>query len=171
MVTTGNPLFADCARAFRSHGLDGNREMVWEGYNYRLTDFQCALGMSQLARLDEIVEDRRLVASWYDEALTGTVVHPLGQTPRVRHSYHLYVVRIPNRDKALAFLRSKGIGVQVHYRPVHMHQYYQFLMGTSTGLCPVAEQAYEEILSIPVYSGLSLYDQHFVVDELLEAVQ
>lgn len=171
MVTTDHAILANLARAFRSHGLDENREMVWEGYNYRITDFQCALGMSQLARLGEIVEARRGMAIWYDNALVGSVVKPLGLSPRARHSYHLYVVRVPNRDKVLAFLRSKGIGVQVHYRPVHMHQFYQYLMGTGAGLCPVAEQAYEEILSIPVYPGLTLAEQHFVVDELLEAVR
>ena len=171
MVTTGNPLFADCARAFRSHGLDGNREMVSEGYNYRITDFQCSLGSSQLARLDEIVEARRGIARAYDKAFAGTAVQPLGLAPRARHSYHLYVVRVPNRDKVMTRMRSKGIGVQVHYRPVHMHQFYQYLMGTGAGLCPVAEQAYEEILSIPVYPGLTLAEQRFVVDELLEAIQ
>jgi perosamine synthetase len=184
VITTDNPDFAACMRIFRNHGLSSDHrqreergswvyEMVDLGYNYRLTDFQCALGRSQLARLGDFIARRREIARRYDDAmkeLSGVI--PLGLRPGVAHAYHLYVIRIdPERfgaDRATVYraLRAEGIGVNVHYIPVHLHPYYRDRFGTGPGMCPVAEDAYGRILSLPMYPGMTDGD----VEDVIRAV-
>ncbi len=88
----------------------------------------------------------------------------------VEHAYHLYVVRVPDRDRVFNELRTAGIGAQVHYIPVHLHPYYKNTLGADEGLCPVAEEAYRNILSIPMFPSLERDDMHYVVSTLLETV-
>jgi perosamine synthetase len=172
MVVTGNPEFAAKMRRFRNHGLTTDHrqrtaggtwlyEMVDLGYNYRLTDFQCALGLSQLGKLPRWIGRRREIARDYDRALSALPgVHPLAVLPHVIHAYHLYVIRLESgaggKDRGAFFraLRAEGIGVNVHYPPVHLHPYYRGRFDTRPGMCPVAEQAYEQILSLPIFPSL-----------------
>jgi perosamine synthetase len=139
------------------------------GCNYRLTDFQCALGLCQLAKLPGWNDRRRQVAGMYDEAFRDMpAVSPLAVRPEAHHAYHLYVIRLQGVDREAAFreLRAAGIGVNVHYIPVHLHPFYQRRFGTGPGLCPVAERAYERILSLPMYPGMSDEAVGIVIDAI-----
>ncbi|UCE90814.1 MAG: UDP-4-amino-4,6-dideoxy-N-acetyl-beta-L-altrosamine transaminase [Methanobacteriota archaeon] len=173
MIVTDNPRYAERARRFRNHGISADRaerekaatweyDMVDLGFNYRLTDLQSALGISQLKKLDSWIARRNDIAGKYDEAFSKSrVVEPLVRSPEVIHAYHLYVVKLPlesmgvPRETLFKELRGKDIGVNVHYMPVHMHSYYMNRFGTSRGLCPVAEDAYERIISLPLYPSMS----------------
>lgn len=176
MVTTDDPEFARRARAFRNHGLSKDArqreregswyyEMIDLGYNYRLTDFQCALGASQLRRLPGWVRRRQELALRYDAAFAAeSGIRPLATAPGVSHARHLYVVRVDaNRADVFRALRADGIGVNVHYIPVHLHPFYRERFGTGPGLCPVAEEAYEKILSLPMFPGMTDGDAEDVI--------
>ena len=176
MVTTDDPALAERMRRFRNHGIATDHrqrektgswfyEMTELGFNYRLSDLQCALGISQFRKLSGWIERRREIARMYDEAFAGLpAVRPLQTAPDVGHAYHLYVVRVSDdRARVFADLRREKIGVNVHYVPVHLHPYYQQQFGTGRGLCPVAEHAYEEIISLPMFAGMSAGDVHDVV--------
>lgn len=150
-------------------------EMQDLGYNYRITDFQCALGVSQLNKLPKWLARRQEIARIYDEAFAGfPYVMPLSVSNDVLHAYHLYVVRImdkePSKKRESVFkqLREKGIGANVHYLPVHLHPFYRKRFNTGAGLCPVAEQAYEHILSLPMFAKLESYEQEYVIKTIKE---
>jgi perosamine synthetase len=151
--------------------------MVDLGFNYRITDFQCALGISQLTKLSRWVARRRELAGRYGQALRSVRgVKPLGIRTGVGHAYHLYVVRVLsrngiNRRTVYTRLRSEGIGVNVHYVPVHLHPFYRREFGTGPGLCPVAEAAYEEVLSLPMFPLMLDGDVTRVVDALRHATE
>ncbi len=185
MVTTNHDGLATRLRRLRNHGIETEwREReergTWEydmvelGFNYRLPDVLCALGTAQLGRLADWVERRREIASRYDLLFADatnvrTPVEPEGR----RASWHLYPIRLTGDDAAgrraaaFAHLRENGIGVNVHYRPVHLHPYYQAL-GYQRGLCPVAENAYDGLLSLPMWPGLLDDEQDRVVELLLD---
>lgn len=181
MVTTNNANTAQRMRSFRNHGLtmDSHEreragswfyEMEDLGYNYRLTDLQCALGMSQLRKLTAWVSRRREIARRYDSAFCDmTTVHPLGVRGDVFHAYHLYVIQLDltlmnaTRKEVFTALRDLGIGVNVHYIPVHLHPFYRKRFGTGPGLCPVAESAYERILSLPIFPRMTDNDVSAVI--------
>lgn len=182
-VTTDKPELARRMREFRNHGITvDHRERAdrgtWEydigelGYNYRLTDFQCALGSSQLSRLPEFVERRREIAAFYDEHLIDLPCVPLVHREGVTHSYHLYVVQLDlarlevDRGGIFEALRAEGIGVNVHYIPVHLHPFYRTHYGTALGDFPVSESAYERILSLPIFPTMSRDDSQDVVKAL-----
>jgi perosamine synthetase len=185
MVTTDDAKYSERMRRFRNHGItldhhDRSRKETWRyeieevGYNYRITDFQCALGISQLHKLDAWLDRRRNIARRYDQAFENIpAVRPLGVRDQVSHARHLYVVRvIPeegqlDRAAVFALLRQAGIGVNVHYLPVHLHPFYRNRYGTGPGLCPLAEAAYEQILSLPIFPSMS--DEE--VDRVAEAVR
>ncbi len=180
-ITTSDPELDRRLRLFRNHGITTDfrqraeqgsfaYEMVDLGYNYRLSDIQCALGISQLAKLSASVARRQAIARQYDEAFRQLpLVKPLAVRGDVSHAYHLYVVRLELEalaaDRATIFraLRAEGIGVNVHYLPIHLHPYYQNKFGTCKGLCPVAEAAYEQILSLPMFPAMSDGDVRDVV--------
>jgi perosamine synthetase len=152
--------------------------MVDLGYNYRLTDFQCALGMSQLKKLPQWIARRQEIARCYDKAFSEIEeVTPLKVRPEVVHAYHLYVVRFDTerikKDRGTIFqsLRDKGIGVNVHYIPIHLHPFYRKTFGTGPGLCPVAENAYQHILSLPMFHGLGNADVEKVIEAVKEIVR
>lgn len=181
IVTTDDSLMAHQMRVFRNHGITTDHrqrdqlgswfyEMVGLGYNYRLNDIQCALGLSQLPKLAGWVERRQAIARCYDAAYAAiSCVKPLGVQPDVSHSYHLYVVRIGTEalgiDRGAVFtaLRAENIGVNVHYIPVHLHPYYRDRLGTEPGMCPVAEAAYERIISLPIFPLMNDDDVNDVV--------
>lgn len=173
MVTTDREEWAKHGRRFRHHGMRKNRpgpksdgDWTYEidelGQNYRLTDLHCSLGISQLAKLDDFVERRREIAERYDRTLEDIEgIVPLEVLDEARHSYHLYVVRVKGetlgtgRRKVVKALQAEGIGVNVHYIPVHLQPYYRRTLGTKEGLCPVSEAAYQEILSLPIFPGMT----------------
>ena len=175
-VATDDVSLAERMRRFRNHGIDADhrwrmQEDSWVynistlGYNYRLTDLQCALGISQLHRLRSMIQRRQEIAARYDEAAAGLAgVDALAVKADVSHGYHLYVVRVRTQEgaggRAAVFraLRAEGIGVNVHYIPVHLHSMYRDRFGTGPGDCPVAEAAYEEILSLPIFPAMTDQD-------------
>ena len=180
-VTTDDAELARRMRLFRNHGITTDfreraaqgafaYEMVDLGFNYRLSDIQCALGLSQLAKLPASVARRQAIARQYDEAFRRRpIVKPLAVRSDVSHAYHLYVIRLElealttNRATVFRALRAERIGVNVHYLPVHLHPYYRNNFGTGRGMCPVAEAAYERILSLPMFPAMSDEDVSDVV--------
>jgi perosamine synthetase len=181
MVTTNNPEYAETLRRFRNHGISSDAlqrqaagqwhyEMVLLGYNYRLPDIACALGLSQLGRLDSNLVRRRKIAARYTQAfreMCGVI------TPAVRHgmnpAWHLYPIRLDlekltaDRGEIFRALRSENIGVNVHYIPVHLHPYYRERFGYRGGEFPIAEDAYERLLSLPIFHSMSDQDAADVI--------
>lgn len=182
LVTTEDRDLARAMRIFRNHGITTDHrqradegswfyQMVSLGYNYRITDIQCALGLSQLSKLAGWVQRRREIASLYERGFRDIPgVYPLSVRPEVEHAYHLFVVRVEEeglglcREAAFRALRQQGIGVNVHYTPVHLHPFYRRHFDTVPGMCPVAEQRYKEILSLPMFPSMTNED---VADVLL----
>lgn len=179
MITTDNPEWAKCMRAFRNHGITTDHrqreeqgtwfyEMTDLGYNYRLSDLQCALGLSQLTKLPRWLQQRRTLAAAYDGLLKDVPgVNPLAVQPDVSHAYHLYVVRLPERNRVFQALKAAQIGANVHYIPVHLHPYYRQHLCTFPGMCPKAEQAFESILSLPLFPQMSVADVERVVQTIM----
>jgi perosamine synthetase len=184
IVTTNDPDLAARARRFRNHGISRDHaeraaldtwayDVTELGYNYRLTDFQCALASSQLHKLPRFVARRRELAARYDAALAAIDgVEPLRTRPAAHHSHHLYVVRVAAERRAAVFdaLRGQGIGVNVHYVPVHLHSFYRQRFGTGPGDCPAAEATYARALSLPIFPAMSNDDVTRVVGALSEAL-
>lgn len=184
VVITEDAALARRMRIFRNHGIASDHrqrerqgswlyEMVELGYNYRLTDFQCALGLSQLRRLATAVARRQAIAQRYDAAFADVPeVAPLAVRAEVSHAYHLYVIRLglerlrAGRAEVFAALRAEGLGVNVHYIPVHLHPYYRQRFNTAPGDCPEAERAYERIVSLPLFPAMAGQD----VDDVIAAV-
>lgn len=173
MCLTDDEKLAGRMRTFRNHGITTTScqrekaevwfyEMTDLGYNYRITDIQCALGSSQLKKLPGWIAKRNELARAYDAALAGTTVRPLKKRNDCLHAYHLYVVRVPDRNTVFKRLRDAGIGANVHYIPVHMHPYYREKLGMKEGLCPVAEAAYKEILTLPIWPGVMKDDIKYI---------
>ncbi|HVO47222.1 MAG TPA: UDP-4-amino-4,6-dideoxy-N-acetyl-beta-L-altrosamine transaminase [Steroidobacteraceae bacterium] len=185
MVVTNRDDLVAPLRRFRNHGISTDHreraeagtwqyEMLELGYNYRMTDFQCALGISQLRKLPAWLERRRAIARRYATAFESVPeIRLLDTTPGTLHAFHLYVVRLrrerlrSGRAAVFSELRSRGIGVNVHYLPVHLHAYYRTRFGTGPGMFPQAEAAYEEILSLPMHAGLTDAE----VDNVIAAVR
>jgi len=183
MITCAGFELAHAMRRFRNHGITSDHfqreqlgswiyDMVELGYNYRLSDIQCALGLSQLAKLSQWVARRRAIAQRYDSAFKDfPAIRPLAVSADIEHGYHLYVVRLEGdyltaeRGQVFAALRAEGIGVNVHYLPVHLHPYYRQNFATAAGLCPRAEAAYEKIISLPIFPAMTDRD----VDDVIEA--
>ncbi len=144
-------------------------EMQELGYNYRLTDLQCALGVSQLKRLNDFVRRRRDIAGRYAQAFKGNPFFDLPVEQDYAHSsWHLYPIRLKNSDlrkkkEVFYLLRKKGLGVQVHYIPVYLQPYYKNL-GYRQGLCPTAEDFYARELSIPLFPSMSLSNEKKVLN-------
>lgn len=183
-VSTNDPDLATRLRLARSHGItrdpaliDGDLESPWAyrqidvGYNYRLTDLQAALGISQLSRLKEFVERRNAFARRYDSLLEELPVTPLSVHRDAVSAYHLYVVRIDEqaagqtRRQVFDALADRGIRCQVHYIPVHLQPVYQRL-GFKPGDFPAAEDYYNVAITLPLFPSMTESDQDRVVDEL-----
>jgi perosamine synthetase len=185
MIVTDHPELAAKLRRFRNHGLSADLqqrvkqgtwyyEMIDLGYNYRLTDFQCALGLSQLHKLPAWLERRQEIARAYDAAFRGMeALQPLEVSPKVYHAYHLYVIRLnpahlkPSRDDIFRALRAEGIGVNVHYLPVPLHPFYQVGFNTTAESCPRAVAVSGQIISLPMFPRMSERD----IRDVLAAVE
>lgn len=178
MVTTDDIRLADRLRAFRNHGIasdartrqEGGQwyyEMTALGFNYRLPDIGCALGLSQLPRLAANVARRCDIAARYATALAGVPGLTLPTTATgVEHAWHLYPVRVDaggDRSEVVRALRAEGLGVNVHYVPVHLHPYYRERFGYRGGECPIAEDAYARLISLPMFHAMADQDVEDVV--------
>lgn len=163
MVVCNDSNYARRCKMFRNHGIvqDHKQRINWRyemqelGYNYRLTDFQCALGISQLKKLPEWIIRRNEIANKYNEILCDRV-KPLVVKNNVVSAYHLYVIKIEgHRDFLFDKLRSLNIGVNVHYLPIYLHPFYQRKFNEYKNSCPIAENAYNDILSLPIFPTLT----------------
>ena len=183
MALTDDAAMAAHMRRFRNHGIDSDHrsreksgtfsyDMRELGYNYRLPDVQCALGLAQLKRLSGWVAARQAIAALYDQALAGMAeVTPLKTHEDRTHAYHLYVVKLADgidRDRVFARLRADGIGANVHYAPVHLHSFYR-QRGYGPGIAPVAESVSGRLLTLPLFPAMTAADVHRVVAVLGEA--
>ncbi len=141
-------------------------EMQDLGYNYRITDFQCALGKSQLKRIDESLKRRQDIANRYIEAFSEYDFIKMTNVPKnISHAWHLFVIQVPRRRDLYDYLRENEIYTQVHYIPVHMQPYYKQL-GWKEGDFPVTENYYEHCLSLPMYQSLEDEEQEYVIEKI-----
>lgn len=186
VVVTNDGNAAQAMRSFRNHGIasDGRQRgkggthqyaMETLGFNYRLSDIQCALGHSQLKKLTRFTRRRNDVANFYHVLFESTpFITPLQTRPGVEHAFHLFVVRWDSkstgisRDDALRQLRDRGIGANVHYQPVYQQPYYRQRFGSQNGCCPHAENVYQEILSLPIFVNITESDIRRVVHEICD---
>jgi UDP-4-amino-4,6-dideoxy-N-acetyl-beta-L-altrosamine transaminase len=188
MALTNDLQIAKCMQLLRSHGItretvdmtqvpDGPwyYQQIHLGFNYRMTDIQAALGLSQMQRLDEFVAKRHAIANRYEELLANLpLITPL-QHADGYSGLHLYVIRLKLNEiqkshrEVFEALREAGIGVNLHYIPVYHQPYYERL-GFKVGFCPEAERYYADAISLPMYSGLSNQQQDQVVEALKEAI-
>ncbi|WP_167955984.1 UDP-4-amino-4,6-dideoxy-N-acetyl-beta-L-altrosamine transaminase [Anaerosporobacter faecicola] len=180
MVVTNNKELYNRLILFRSHGITrdatllSHNEGPWYyeqldlGYNYRITDIQCSLGISQMKKLDKFLLRRREVAKRYDNAFADNknIKIPY-QLKECNNSYHLYTIQVLNYDRRQVFdkLRSIGIGVNVHYIPIYKFPYYRD-NGYKDIICNNAENYYEHCISIPIFYGLTDKEQEFVIDNI-----
>lgn len=180
MIVTDNEDFYKKMVLFRSHGITRDDSMMTRndgpwfyqqfdlGYNYRITDIQCALGCSQMKKLDRFLARRKEIVARYNEAFADcdNIITPY-QLSDTESGWHLYIVQVKNCDRRKVFenMREKGIGVNVHYIPVYMHPYYQE-HGYENVHCANAEEIYSHIISLPLYPGLTFEQQDYVIDTL-----
>ena len=185
MVTTSRADVAETLRRFRNHGISSDArqrqsagqwqyEMVLLGMNYRLPDINCALGLSQMKRLGANLARRREIAATYGTRLAGLpgLILPVTRA-EVNPAWHLYPVRVDasqltvGRAEVFRALRAENLGVNVHYIPVHLHPYYRERFGFKGGEFPVAEAAYEGLISLPMFHAMSEQD----VEDVIRAVR
>lgn len=187
-IVTNDPELARKLRNFRTHGIvrgeqmAGHHDEPWFyeqqelGYNYRITDFQCALGVSQMQALPGFLKRRREIAAQYNAAFAEVPgISIPGQLEGTDSAWHIYVIRLElekltvDRKAIFLALKEQGLGVNVHYIPVYYHPYYREL-GYEKGLCPVAEDLYERIITLPLYPGMSDLQINTVVRIVKECV-
>jgi len=181
MAVTPHPELAARMRRFRNHGISmdfreraaqntWHYEMVDLGYNCRLSDLQCALGLSQLQKLPQWLQKRRDIAHRYDEVFRQIPeISVPSSNSQVRHAYHLYVIMLvldrltTGRREIFQTLRAAGLGVNVHYLPVHLHPFYQQHFQTGPGDCPATEWCYERLLTLPLFPAMSTQEVETVI--------
>lgn len=185
MIVTDNEEFYQKMMLFRSHGITRDENLMTRndgpwfyqqldlGYNYRITDIQCALGCSQMKKLDRFLSRRKEIVARYNEAFADceNIVTPY-QLPETESGWHLYIVQVKNCDRRKVFeaLREQGIAVNVHYIPVYMHPYYQE-HGYKEIHCRKAEEVYSHIISLPLYPTLTEEQQEFVIQGIKQCVE
>lgn len=188
MVVTNNEKLYQKLLLMRSHGITRNSELMTEaahgpwyyqqielGYNYRITDIQAALGLSQIKKINRFVKRRNEIALKYNQELSGLPLRLPLQIPESYSAYHLYVIRVKldqinlTHKDVFEALRDAGIGVNLHYIPVHTQPYYQKL-GHQWGDYPQSEQYYREAISLPIYFDLSDEQQTYVITKLKEVL-
>lgn len=189
IVSTDQPELAARLRLFRNHGIDSDArrrqaegqwfyEMVALGYNYRLTDLASALGLTQLRKVGANLDRRRRIAKLYNTAFSATsgVIPPL-ERPMHTSAWHLYAIRLDlpklhfSRAEVFTALRAENIGVNVHYIPVHYHPFYRDRLGDKRGQYPRAEAAYEALITLPMFHGMSDQDAEDVVTAVQKVIQ
>jgi len=186
MVLTNHDEYVEKLRTFRHHGIikrnSGHGSWHYEiedlGYNFRITDFQSALGISQLKKLDSFVMRRREIAARYNHAFStmDEVITPI-EVDEVKSAYHLYVIQLQiellevGRKEIFESLRAENIGVNVHYIPVHFHPYYQREFGYKNGDYPKAEKYYERAITLPLYPKMSNEDVESVIKAVRKVIE
>ncbi len=188
MVTTNRADLAETLRRFRNHGISSDArqrqsegqwhyEMVLLGFNYRLTDVACALGLSQLKRLEENLTRRREIAARYTAAFREMAeISEPAVRPDANPAWHLYPIRLNlekltvDRTQIFRALRAENLGVNVHYIPVHLHPYYRDRFGHQPGQYPVAEDAYSRLISLPMFHSMSNQDAEDVIHAVRKIV-
>jgi len=189
LATTNSDVLAEKMKLFRSHGVTRDENLMtcpaegdWYyqqvdlGYNFRMTELQAALGISQLQRLDEFVEERHKFMNRYDEQLGDEKIILPYQSEASYSSLHLYPVQVKlaeigrTRAQVFQFLRENEVGVNVHYIPIHTQPYYKN-MGFKPGDFPVAEKYYRQALSLPLFHGMTIEQQDHVVSVLKKALK
>lgn len=186
VITTNSSGLHDRLKRLRTHGITRNPhqltrqegpwyyEMQELGFNYRLTDFQCALGLKQLEKVDGFIARRRAIAKAYDHAFgqIPELITP-AQSPSATSSYHLYVLQFRTIDRLTIFnhLKSRGLGVNVHYIPVHLQPYYSKAFGYQAGDYPLAEEYYARAISLPLYPRMTQQEVDYVIETVRDAVE
>lgn len=188
VVTNSEELYKQML-LFRTHGITRNSKLLtrnegpWYyeqldlGYNYRITDIQCALGLSQLNKLDDFVEKRRSIVKKYNEAFKDIeeIITPF-EEEFSNSGWHIYVIKLNSdkltctRKEVFEALQAENIGVNVHYLPVYLHPYYQKL-GYKGGLCPEAEKLYESIITLPLFPKMTNKDVEDVINAVKKVVK
>jgi len=180
-ITTNDKTLYEKLLTLRAHGMVKTPNMKpWEyemrelGFNYRITDIQCALGISQLSRLNKFIEKRIEIAKRYDKAFANTIVNPL-YTYHGKSSYHLYVVKVDfdklplSKEELFLKLREKNIGIQLHYIPINKQPYYKSL-GYGDEKTPNMDKYYKQCFSLPMYYSLTENEQEYVIKTLFEVL-
>lgn len=187
MITTNDENLYERLKLFRSHGITRDNRFLkkneggWYyeqldlGYNYRITDIQCALGLTQMDKLDRFVERRREIAKRYNQAFAGhsNIIVPK-QADGCNNSWHLYVIQVEGKDRKEVYdaLRAANIGVNVHYIPVYKHPYYQEQEhGYEDVRCKNAELYYSRAISLPMYPLLSEEEQEYVIEQVVRVLE
>jgi len=183
---TNDSKLANLMSQFRSHGITSEQNQmsirpkneIWNyqqirlGYNYRMTDIQAALGLSQMSRIDEFIESRNKIANYYDKNLISESITIPKVPPNTYSSYHLYPIRVNNlkgkvgRNELFNTLKKAGILVNIHYIPVYRHPYYETI-GFKKDYCPEAELFYQEEISLPMHPALSKNDQDYIIRTIM----
>ncbi len=189
-ITTNSKALYDRLKLFVTHGITRNSEMLFEksygswyyeqqalGFNYRITDIQCALGISQLSRIDRFIERRKFIVDKYNKAFELSksifVQKEIVESDTARH---LYIIKLNleslsvDRDTIFAALRAENIGVNVHYIPVYYHPYYKAL-GFEKGLCPNAEKVFDRIITLPLHPSMTDEDVQLVIDGVNKVIK
>ncbi len=181
MITGNNLERINRIKRLRTHGITKDPELLKQkdeggwyyemqdlGYNYRITDFQCALGISQLKRAEKSLRRRQEIANRYMNAFQDYDFIKMTNVPQnIVHAWHLFVIQIPRRRDLYDFLRENGIYTQVHYIPVHLQPYYKNL-GWNKGDFPITENYYDHCLSLPMYPSLKEEEQEYVITKVKE---
>jgi len=183
MATTNNPEYAKNIRVNRLHGIDRDAwdrytsrgswyyEIVDNGNKYNSTDINAALGLVQLKKQNELRDKRAKIANRYIEAFKDNpnITLPVVKDDR-ETSWHLFVIKIANRDEVIEDLKSRGIGCSVHFIPIHKHPYYKEKYGYKDLNYPVANEVFENSLSLPIYPDMSSEEIDYVIKNVLEVI-
>lgn len=180
-ITTNNKELYDKVSLYRTHGITKDPALLQEnhggwyyemqelGYNYRITEFQAALGISQLKRLDWSIKRRNEIANKYDTAFKGTSIRTPFRAENITHAFHLYIIQVEKRKELYDFLRQNNIFSQVLYIPAHIMPYYKQL-GWKQGDMPVAEEYYSKCLALPMFPSLTEQEQDWVIAKVKESI-
>lgn len=187
MTVTNNEIYYKRMKAFLTHGITRDYkdreknashyyEMVDLGYNYRIPDLLCALGISQLKKIDSFIKKRQEIAKIYNENFKSFNKYFIPLTQKFESAYHIYVIKLNlknlnvNRDVIFKALKAEGIGVNVHYMPIHLHPYYKNNLKTFEGMMPIAEKIYKQIITLPLFPLMNQEDINDVINSVKKVI-
>ena len=175
MILTNNEIYEKRMKLFRNHGIDKEYskrdlpyyDMIDLGYNFRLSDLHCCLGLSQLKKLNFFIKRRTDIVKMYKEAFKNLSEYFTTLEIKNDSSYHIFIIILNkkyDREKVIYKYKEKNIMVNIHYKPIYLHTYYMNHLNTHAGLCPIAEELYKNILTIPLYPLMTDDDVNYVID-------